>query len=114
MADRPLRDRRGRAVRTFSATEAKNAFGRVLECAQAKGMAVISRSKRPHAVVLSLEEYEALANRPPDILPQLQAEFGSLVQRMQSPEAKAAGAKLFAARPAALGRAAARSARSSD
>ena len=42
-----------------TATEAKNRFGHVLEQAQRQPV-VIEKAGRPHSVVLSVEQYEAL------------------------------------------------------
>ena len=42
-----------------TATEAKNRFGQVLEQAQRQPV-VIEKAGRPHSVVLSVEQYEAL------------------------------------------------------
>ncbi|HEY6324362.1 MAG TPA: type II toxin-antitoxin system Phd/YefM family antitoxin [Thermoanaerobaculia bacterium] len=94
-----LRNRRGETVEveTFSATEAKNSFGEVIDQAIAKGIVVVTRRNKPRVVVLSLEEYEALTPRLEDTLESLRAEFDALVERMQTSEAKAAGSALFAA-----------------
>jgi antitoxin Phd len=93
-----VRDRRGERIEleTFSATLAKNSFGEVLDRAMAKGIVAITRRNRPHAVVLSIEEYEALTGRLEDPLESLRGEFDALVGRMQTSQAKAAGKALFA------------------
>lgn len=93
-------------VETFSATEAKNSFGEVLDRAMTHGIVAITRRKKPRAVLLSIEEYEALAPRAADPLETLRGEFDALVARMQTPEATAAGRVLFEASPRRLGRAA--------
>ena len=111
MATSPLLNSRGQPVESFSATSAKNAFGTVLEKAIAKGMVAITRHDRPRAVVLSVEEYQALLGRVLDPLRALRSEFDGLVARMQTPKAKAAGKALFHATPAELGRAAVTGAR---
>ncbi len=111
MASEAMIDERGRAIATVTATEAKNAFGRVLDTALARGVVAITKREKVHAVVLSMETYEALVNRSSRVLAGLDAEFDALVGAMQSPSARAAGDALFAAKPAALGRAAVRAAR---
>lgn len=96
-----LRNRRGETVEveTFSATEAKNSFGEVIDQAIAKGIVAVTRRNKPRVVVLSLEEYEALTPPLEDTLEGLRGDFDALVERMQTSEAKAAGRALFAAFP---------------
>jgi len=107
------RNRRGEIVEveSFSAPEAKNSFGEVLDRAIAKGIVVITRRDKPRAVMLSIEEYEALTPRLEDSLDSLRGDFDALVERMQTGEAKAAGRALFVASPRRLGRAARAAAR---
>jgi prevent-host-death family protein len=104
-------DDRGRAVETVSATEAKNAFGRVLDTALARGVVAITKREKVRAVVLSLEAYDALVHNSSRMLAALDAEFDGLVAAMRTPRARAAGEALFAAKPAALGRAAVKAVR---
>lgn len=104
-------DDRGRAVETVSATEAKNAFGRVLDTALTRGVVAITKREKVRAVVLSLEAYDALVNNAARMLGALDAEFETLVGAMRTPRARAAGDALFAAKPGALGRAAVKAAR---
>ena len=104
-------DDRGRAVETVSATEAKNAFGRVLDTALARGVVAITKRERVRAVVLSLEAYDALVNSASRMLGALDAEFETLVGEMGTARARAASDALFAAKPGALGRAAVKAAR---
>ena len=111
MATRALRNPRGGKVEAFSATAAKNAFGNVLEKALADGMVLITRHDAARAVLLSVEEYEALLARVPDPLQALGAEFESLVTRMRKPKARMAGRTLFKATGAELGKAAVAGAR---
>lgn len=98
-------------VAAYSATAAKNSFGEVMDRALAKGMVAITRQGKPRAVMLSMEEYEALAARVEDPLVVVDGELEALVERMQSPAAAAAGRALFTASPAELGRAARAAAR---
>ena len=106
MAQGAMLDDRGRAVETITATEAKNAFGRVLDTALSRGVVAITKREKVHAVVLSLEAYDALVNSSPRVLEGLDAEFDALVGAMQTPRARRAGDALFAASSADLGRAA--------
>ena len=71
-----------------------------------QGMVAITKRDKARAVLLSMEEYQALLERSPDPLKILTAEFDALVARMQTPVAKAAGRALFKATPAELGKAA--------
>ena len=93
-------DERGRAVETITATEAKNAFGRVLDTALSRGVVAITKREKVHAVVLSVEAYDALVNNSSRVLAGLESEFDALVTAMQTPRARAAGDALFAAKPA--------------
>jgi len=93
-------------VEAISATEAKNAFGAVLEKAASYGIVAITKRDKTRAVVLSIEEFEGLMARVPDPLASLRAEFDTLVTGMQKKPARAAGRALFRATPAELGRAA--------
>lgn len=83
-------------VESFTATAAKNSFGQILDRALTKGMVAITRRQKPRAILLSLDQYEALVARVEDPLETLRDEFDGLVERMQTPEAKEAGAVLFA------------------
>mgnify|MGYP001253631909 CR=1 FL=1 len=106
MAHATMLDDRGRAVETITATEAKNAFGRVLDTALARGVVAITKREKVHAVVLSLEAYDTLVNGAAGVLRGLDSEFDALVGAMQTPRARRAGDALFAASSAELGRAA--------
>jgi prevent-host-death family protein len=110
MASQPMIDERGRPVETVTATEAKNAFGKVLDTALARGVVAITKREKVHAVVLSMETYDALVQRSSQVLADLESEFETLTAAMETPAARAAGDALFAATPAALGRAARRAA----
>ena len=94
-----MRNHRGDTVEveSYSATEAKNAFGQLLDRTIAGGMVAITRHHEPRAVLLSIDEYETLMARVEDPIDRLREDFDGLVARMQSPAAKAAGAELFRA-----------------
>ena len=93
-------------VTEFSATEAKNSFGRVLDTASSQGMVAITKRDRTTAVVLSLDAYQALLGAQAKPLDTLSHEFDALLQRMQAPASRDAMMDAFDADPAELGQAA--------
>jgi len=95
---------------TTSATEFKQHVGRYLDVARTRPV-VIQKQGRPTAVLISVEEYEALTPSASRILDPLTEEFDALVARMQRPEFERAMEKAFAASPAALSAAHRRGAR---
>lgn len=103
-----LRNHRGEhvAVPEFSATQAKNSFGQVLDTAVSQGMVAITKRDRTTAVVLSLDAYQALVDAQAQPLNNLSHEFDALLQRMQGPGARSALLEAFEASPEELGRAA--------
>jgi prevent-host-death family protein len=82
MDKKRLINHRGQSVPVYTATEAKNAFGTVLEDAARYGAVGISKRDKPRFVVLSIEEYTALQ---PPTLKELEAEFDRRVAAMQTP-----------------------------
>ena len=94
-----------------TATEAKNAFGRLLEKAMRGGVVVITKHDAPKAVLISLDEYTALSNASESRINRLSAEFDSLLMRMQGPKARNAMKSAFHASPRQLGKAAVLAAR---
>lgn len=103
-----MRNHRGDeiSVPEFSATEAKNSFGKVLDTAISQGMAAITKRDRPTAVVLSLDAYQALVDAQSRPLDSLSHEFDALLLRMQAPRARDAMMDAFDASPDELGQAA--------
>lgn len=93
-------------VPEFSATEAKNSFGRVLDTAFSQGMVTITKRDRPTAVVLSLDAYQALLDARDQALGSLSHEFDALLLQMQSPAARQGAMDAFDASPDELGQAA--------
>ena len=92
---------------TISATELKNATADVFEQVAARRAVAITRHEKPRAVLLSVEEYEALTGQKnPDWLEKLHEEYRGMLDRMQGPEQRAAAEKLFKATPEELGEAA--------
>jgi antitoxin Phd len=108
-------NRRGQSIAaaSMSATSAKNEFGRALETALRGQPVVITKHEDPKAVLLSIEDFEALsqAQSPKFKLDALTAEFDALLDRMQTRAAAEAMEDAFAASPEELGRAARRAAR---
>lgn len=103
-----LRNHRGEEVEVpeFSATEAKNSFGLVLDTAFSQGMVAITKRNRPTAVVLSMDAYQALLDGQQQPLASLTQEFDQLLQRMQAPASRDALMAAFDASPEELGQAA--------
>ena len=108
-----FRNRRGDRVdaAAFTATEAKNEFGRALDIVRGGGVVVITSRDTPRAVLVSVDEFNALARRADRSLDTLTAEFDAMLARMQTPEARAAMKAAYHAAPERLGRAAVAAAR---
>jgi antitoxin Phd len=108
-----FRNRRGERVEapSFTATDAKKEFGRVLEMATQGGVVVITKHDAPRAVLLSVDEFNALARAAERQLDTLSGEFDALLARMQTPKARAGMKAAFGASPKQLGRAAVAAAR---
>ena len=108
MAKPIFHHRRGErvAMPTFTATDAKNEFGRVLDTAVEKGAVAITRHDAPKAVLLAIDEYDALVAAGERTLDLLTAEFDELLARMQTPRARQGMTDAFNATPTRLGRSA--------
>ena len=92
---------------TITATELKNATADVFEQVAARRAVAITRHDKPRAVLLSVEQYDALTGQQnPDWLEKLHEEYRGMLDRMQGPEQRAAAEKLFKATPEELGEAA--------
>lgn len=91
---------------SFTASQAKNEFGRVLEKAIQGDVVLITKHDAPKAVLISVEEFEALSYGPEAKIDSLSAEFDALLSRMQDPAARDAIEAAFHASPAQFGRAA--------
>lgn len=104
----PFRNRRGEevALLSVSATDAKNEFGRVLDAAMAQGAVAITRHDAAKAVLLSIDEYNALVAGRMSELETLTEEFDALLARQQTPSARKGMRAAFDASPAELGKAA--------
>jgi antitoxin Phd len=97
----------------FTATEAKNEFGRMLEKAILGYVVVITRRDAPKAVLISFEEFNALSSAPEARIDALSGEFDALLARMQQPGARGAMQAAFHASPEQLGKGAVETARKS-
>lgn len=103
-----FRNRQGEVVEMpeFSATDAKNGFGRVLETVFSHGSVAITKRDEPKAVLLSLDAYQALLEGQRQPLDTLSQEFDALLAGMQTPAARRARRDAFDASPEELGQAA--------
>ena len=108
-----FRNRRGEAVEASSvtATDAKKQFGRVLEMVLRGGAVVITKHDAPKAILLSVDEFNALTRTTESTLDSLSADFDAMLARMQIPRARSGMRAAFGASPKALGRAAVTAAR---
>src|SRR5215831_8276439 len=102
-------NRQGQA--SYSATEAKHEFGRVLEQAIHGATVVITKHNAPRAVLISMDEFKALQDAPELKLNALTEQFDALLIRMQTPQARRGMSSAFNASPKRLGKAAVASAR---
>jgi len=91
---------------TITATELKNATADVFDQVAAKQAIAITRHEKPRAILLSVEQYEALTGQRPDWLEKLHEEYRGMLDRMQGPEQRAAAERAFNATPEQLGEAA--------
>ncbi len=90
----------------FTATRAKNEFGRLLEKAIQGNLVVITKHHEPKAVLMSMGEFNNLSRLPETAINSLASEFDSLLARMQLPGTRKAMEAAFHASPKQLGRAA--------
>ena len=109
-----FRNSRGETLEPASVTasEAKSGFGRVLEIAIAGGAVVITRHDAPKAVLISVENFNALSGAAGTKLDALNHEFDALLARMQTPKARRGMKTAFASSAKQLGKAAVAAARS--
>lgn len=95
----------------MTASVAKNEFARVLETAARGGAVVITKHEAPQAVLLSVENFNALAGTAEATLDTLDREFDALLARMQTPAVRRGMKKAFGASGRELGQAALAAAR---
>jgi len=91
---------------SISATHAKNEFGRILEKVIQGGTVVITRHDAPKAVLMSINEFNALSGATRLKLDTLSGEFDAMLTRMQTTSARVAMKSAFNASPKQLGKAA--------
>ncbi len=103
----------GRLLNTssFTATDAKNEFGHVLEMIAQGRAVVITKHDEPKAVVLSYDEFQAITDRAGHQLDTLRSEFDDLLIGMQKTKAKKGLRASFDATPKQLGSASAAAAK---
>jgi prevent-host-death family protein len=97
---------------SVSASEAKSEFGRVLEMAIQGRAVVITKHDAPKAVLISVENFNALSGAAETKLETLSHEFDALLARMQTSKARRGMKAAFAASGKRLGKAAVAAARS--
>jgi len=109
-----FRNSRGETLEPSSVTasEAKSEFGRVLETAIQGGAVVITKHDVPKAVLISVENFNALSGAAETKLDALNHEFDVLLAQMQTPKARRGMKTAFAASARQLGKAAVAAARS--
>ena len=109
-----FRNSRGETLEpsSVSASEAKREFGRVLEMAIQGGAVVITKHDAPKAVLMSVENFNALSGAAQTKLDTLSREFDALLARMQTSKARRGMKAAFAASGKRLGKAAVAAARS--
>ena len=109
-----FRNSRGETLEPSSVTasEAKREFGSVLETAIRGGAVLITRHDAPKAVLISVENFNALSDAAETKLDVLSHEFDALLARMQTPKARRGMKTAFAASAKELGKAAVAAARS--
>ncbi len=98
-------------IQSVPATRLKNEFASVLDQAVRGGPVAITKHDAPRAILISVEEFEALVAERARSLEKLGEQFEGLLARMQSPKAKKGMEAAFNASPKALGRAAVKAAR---
>jgi antitoxin Phd len=90
----------------FTATQAKNKFGSILETVLRGGTVMITKHAAPKAVLISIGEFNRLSLATKSALDALSEEFDAMLARMQTPKARSAMRAAFKASPTELGRAA--------
>ena len=98
-------------MQSVPATRFKNEFGTIFEQAIRSGAVAITKHDTARAVLISVEEFEALLGERASSLDALNGQFDGLLARMQTPAARKGMAAAFNASPKTLGRAAVKAAR---
>ena len=101
-----FRNSRGEALESssVSASEAKSEFGRVLEMAIQGDAVVITKHDAPKAVLISVENFNALSGAAQTKLDTRSREFDALLARMQTSKARRGMKAAFGASGKRLGK----------
>src|SRR5262245_25887277 len=97
-------ENRGVTKASYTATEAKNEFGRLLEQAINGTTVLITKHDSPRAVLISIDHFQALQEAPQAKLNTLTEQFDTLLERMQSPKARRGMTAAFRADNKQLGK----------
>jgi antitoxin Phd len=95
---------------TVTATQLKHSTADVLDQVSAGQAVAVTRHDKARVVLMSVEHYNRLTSEEGSILADLRTEYRGMLDRMQSPEQKAAAIRAFNATPEELGAAAVRAA----
>ena len=98
-------------IQPVPATLVKNQFASVLEQALRRGPVAITKHDLAKAILISVEDFEALVGDRSQSLDSLNARFDGLLARMQTPTSKKGMEAAFNATPRALGKAAVKASR---
>jgi prevent-host-death family protein len=107
------RSNQGMEAASVTASEAKNEFGRVLEMAIRGRTVVITKHDAPKAVLISVEDFNALSRTSEARLDTLTREFDALLAQMQTPRARRGMKSAFAASARRVAKASVAAARTS-
>jgi prevent-host-death family protein len=88
-------ENRGATKVSYTATEAKNEFGRLLEQAIQGTTVLITKHDSPRAVLISIDHFQTLQEAPQAKLNTLTEQFDTLLERMQSAKARRGMAAAF-------------------
>ena len=97
-------ENRGSTKVSYTATEAKNEFGRLLEQAIQGTTVLITKHDSPRAVLISIDHFQSLQEAPQAKLNTLTEQFDTLLERMQTPKARRGMTAAFGANPKQMGR----------
>ena len=108
-----FRNARGERVdaAAFTSTVVKNEFGRILEIALRGRAVIITKHDTPKAVLISLDDFNALTRPAEKTLDTLSGEFDALLARMQGAKPRTGMKAAFGASAQDLGKAAVAAAR---
>jgi prevent-host-death family protein len=97
--------------KSYTATEAKNEFGRVLDEALQGATVLITKHDAPKAVLLSIDKFNELQQAPQLKLETLSAEFDAMLEQMQTAAARTGMERAFHASTSLMGKTALAAAR---